>query len=228
MIYSGIPHPTAAIFLAGSFIETHERIFILTDDHKTKDYIREVGSWIWGCPVRILESPGELLVLNQYDERVIVIHTELMRVSGNLEQIKRTMTIELIRDTFFAQNTLIEKLLEFGYRQSDYPGESGTYKREGSIIRVWREDREYLIEYFDDVIESILDISSSARLHRDRLLLTSEIPYTIEQLPDLSNELISLISATPTILIGCEFLREREYIIANIRNISEYSSITRE
>ncbi len=156
------------------------------------------------------------------------MHTELLRVSGNLETIKRTMTIELIRDALFAQNILIEKLLEFGYRQNDYPGESGTYKREGSIIRIWREDREYLIEYFDDVIESIIDISSRGRVHRDSLSLTPENQYIPAQISDLSKDLIDLISETPTILMGCEFLKEREYILANIRNSNEYSSITRE
>ena len=228
MIYSGILHPTSAIFLSGSFIEKHPRIYLITDDRKTLEYIREVGSWIWGYPVRILESTGEMFALSQYDERIIVIHTELFRVSGNLEQIRRMTTIELIRDTLLPQNILIEKLLEFGYRQSDYPGESGTYKREGSIIRIWREDREYLIEYFDNIIESIIDISSQKRLYRDRLFLTPENISVPENIADLSTDLISLIAESPTILIGCEFLKEREYLIANIRDIVEYSSITRE
>lgn len=127
-----------------------------------------------------------------------------------------------------AQNILIEKLLEFGYHQSDYPGESGTYKREGSIIHIWREDREYLIEYFDDIIESIIEISSSKRLHRDSLSLVSENPYLPSRISDLSKEFISLIRDIPTLLIGCEFLKERDYIIANIRDITEYSSITRD
>lgn len=42
MIYSGILHPTSAIFLAGSFIEKHDRVYVITDDHKTKEYIQEV------------------------------------------------------------------------------------------------------------------------------------------------------------------------------------------
>ena len=169
-----------------------------------------------------------MFALSQYDERIIVIHTELFRVSGNLEQIRRMTTIELVRDTLLPQNILIEKLLEFGYRQSDYPGESGTYKREGSIIRIWREDREYLIEYFDNIIESIIDISSQKRLYRDRLFLTPENISVPENIADLSTDLIFLIAESPTILLGCEFLKEREYLIANIRDIVEYSSITRE
>ncbi len=228
MIYSGIPHPTSAIFLSGSFIDSHERVCIITDDHKIRNYIKEVWAWIWGQPIRILESPGELFTLSQHDERVIVIQSDLLRVSGNLESIKRTYTLELIRDMQLAQNILIEKLLEFGYHQSDYPGESGTYKREGSIIHIWREDREYLIEYFDDIIESIIEISSSKRLHRDSLSLVSENPYLPSRISDLSKEFISLIRDIPTLLIGCEFLKERDYIIANIRDITEYSSITRD
>lgn len=228
MIFSGILHPTSAFFLAGSFIEKHERIYIITDDHKTREYIQEVWSWIWGQPVRILQSPWELLALSQFDERIIVIQSEILRVKGNLENIKRTYTLELMRDGDMPQNTLIEKLLEFGYHQSDYPGESGTYKREGSIIRIWKEDREYLIEYFDDTIESIIETISSKRLHRERLILTSEHAYIPEDTPDLSKDLLVLFAESPTLLIGCEFLKEREYIIANFRNYVEYSSLTRE
>lgn len=88
------------------------------------------------------------------------------------------------------QTVLIEKLLEFGYHQSDYPGESGTYKREGSIIRIWKEDREYLIEYFDDIIESIIETSSSKRLHREKLLLSSENVFVPEDACDLSKEIL--------------------------------------
>lgn len=157
-----------------------------------------------------------------------MIQSEILRVKGNLENIKRTYTLELMRDGDMPQNTLIEKLLEFGYHQSDYPGESGTYKREGSIIRIWKEDREYLIEYFDDTIESIIETISSKRLHRERLILTSEHAYIPEDTPDLSKDLLVLFAESPTLLIGCEFLKEREYIIANFRNYVEYSSLTRE
>ncbi len=80
MIYSGIPHTTAALFLSGSFIEENKQTYIITDSHTSRDYIGEVGSWIWGKSVRILHHPGELLKIGEYDEGVIVIHTDLMRV----------------------------------------------------------------------------------------------------------------------------------------------------
>lgn len=89
-----------------------------------------------------------------------MIQSNLLKLAGNLESIRRTYTYTIERESQVGQNILIEKLLEYGYHQRDYPGESGTYKREGSIIRIWREDIEYLVEYFDDTIESIVETSS--------------------------------------------------------------------
>ncbi len=82
-----------------------------------------------------------------------------------------------MRDVSLSQNALIEKLLEFGYRQSDYPGESATYRRAGSIIQIWQEEREYTLEYFDDMIESILESRGSTRIHKDSITLTPTHPY---------------------------------------------------
>ena len=203
-------------------------MYIIVDDAKICEYIQEVGSWIWWYPVRILRDPGEYIAIDQYDERIIVIPSDILRISGNLESIKRGYTIEIQRNSSIGQSPLIENLLEYGYRQSDFPWESGTYTREGSIIRIWKEDREYLIEYFDDTIESIIETSPWNRVHRDRVLLARETPYESTWEHDLSREMLEAIQDTPIILIGCEFLREREYLHANIRDITEYSSLTRE
>ena len=157
-----------------------------------------------------------------------------MRVSGNLEHLKRSYLIEIIRDVTLPHHTLIEVLIGYGYRQSDYPGESGTYTREGSLIRIWHEDREYTIEYFDDVIESIIEVSPRGRVHRDSILLTRmSIDMTgssddREPSIDLSLPLLDLLATEPTLLIGCEFLRERDIIHAKFRDIIEFSTLSRE
>ena len=177
MIYSGIPHTTASLFLAGNCIEANSRTYIITDSHTSLDYIEEVGSWIWSTSVRILRHPGEFLKLHEYDESTIVIHTDLMRISGNIETLRRISTIQITRDDSLSQNILIEKLLEFGYHQSDHPGESGTYRRAGSIIQIWQENREYTIEYFDDTIESILESRGEKRIHRESITLVPEHAY---------------------------------------------------
>jgi transcription-repair coupling factor (superfamily II helicase) len=227
-IFSGIPHPTAPLFLSGNFVDTHKQVCLIVDDAKIWGYIEEVGSWIWGHPIRVLHHPGEVIALWDYNEKVIVINSDLLRISGNLETIRRAHTYAVTRESHVGQNILIEKLLEYGYHQSDYPGESGTYKREGSIIRIWREDREYLIEYFDDTIESIVEISPRGRAHRDSFMIFSLHPYTSDGALPISEILISTIRDMPTLLIGCEFLRERECLLANIRDIIEFSSMTRE
>jgi hypothetical protein len=39
MIFSGIPHPTASLFLSGNFIESQKQTIIITDDAKVETYI---------------------------------------------------------------------------------------------------------------------------------------------------------------------------------------------
>jgi transcription-repair coupling factor (superfamily II helicase) len=228
MIYSGIPHTTAALFLSGNFIEQHERICIITDDMGTKKCIEESGSWILGQTLRTLRNPGEIIGIHQYEERILLIHTHTLKVSGNQENIKRNHCIEISLESIYPQNSFIEKLLEFGYKQSNYPGESGTYKREGSIIRIWKEDREYLIEYFDDTIESIIEMTSTKRIHRNQLLFFPENPYLSSESSALSQELLLHMKDMPTLMIGCEFLEERDFIYTNFRNKIEFSSVRRE
>ena len=228
MIYSGIPHPTSALFLSGNFIESHKKICIITDDSKTYEYIARAWEWILWDRLRVVWSPGELFTQEHVDEKISIIHSNILRVGGNLIKIKKDYTIELVRDSLMPQNTLIEKLLFFWYQQNDYPGESGTYKREWSIIRIWKDDREFLIEYFDDTIESIIEISPSARIHKNSIILSDFREYKVEEKSPLSEDLITFLENTPTLLIWCEFLKERESIIKNIRNIIEFSSITRE
>jgi hypothetical protein len=228
MIFSGIPHPTAALFLSGNFIDSYEQVYLITDDAKIFDYIGEVGSWIWGYPVRRLEHPGEIIALGEYHERIIIIKSDLLRVAGNLEAIRRAYIYSIDRESLAGQNILIERLIDYGYHQSDYPGESGTYKREGSIIRIWKEDREYLIEYFDDTIESIVEISPRGRAYRDSFTIFSLHPYISDNVLPISTALTDTLRDMPSIMIGCEFLREREYLLANIRDIIEFSSMSRE
>jgi len=167
-------------------------------------------------------------MMEQYDEKVYVIHTDILRLRGNLESIKRAHTIELQRDTTHPQNTLIESLLEYGYQQNNYRGESLTYNREGSIIRIYREDREYLIEYFDDTIESIIETNPMGKMHRNSLIIPKALPSPSDTTLDVSKDFILSIQDTPTIMLGCEFLKERDFIIAHFRDIIEFSSISRE
>jgi hypothetical protein len=157
-----------------------------------------------------------------------VIPSKILRIAGNLEAIRREYIFEIIRESHTTQNTLIEKLLEYGYKQSDYSGESATYKREGSIVRIWRDDIEYMIEYFDEMIESIVEASPRGRLHRERIVICPLHTYISESDLSLSEVLVTTLRDMPTLLIGCEFLREREYLLANILSIREFSSVSRE
>lgn len=96
------------------------------------------------------------------------------------------------------------------------------------MIRIWYEDREYVIEYFDDVIDSIIEISPRGRVHRDHIILTRIGHETEKSDIAISTPLLESLSHMPTLLIGCEFLRERESIVANFRDMIEFSSLSRE
>lgn len=69
---------------------------------------------------------------------------------------------------------------------------------------------EYMIEYFDDTIESIIEKVGDQVHHRKKLILPSEIPFAPPTLVKINKEILSLFSSWSGILISCEFLQERE------------------
>ncbi len=87
---------------------------------------------------------------------------------------------------------------------------------------------EYMIEYFDDTIESIIERVGDQVHHRKNLILPSEIPFAPPTLVKINEEILSLFSSWSGILISCEFLQEREELSWKFVDTLELSSLSLE
>lgn len=131
---------------------------------------------------------------------------------GNLEENRRDTSLTITRGKTLSQNTLIESLLALGYSQSAHPGESCTYKRECSTIRLWHEASEYMIEYFDDEIDGIIEKRGDTNTHCESIVLAKVIGKTEvrEKRGKINPLLFPLFASWSGIFLSSEFLEGKD------------------
>lgn len=135
---------------------------------------------------------------------------------GNLEENRRNTSLTIARGKTLSQNNLIESLLALGYSQSAYAGESCTYKREGSTIRLWYEASEYMIEYFDDEIDGIIEKCGQTSTHRESIVLAKVVGKieAREKRGKINPLLFPLFSSWSGIFLSSEFLENKDALKA--------------
>jgi transcription-repair coupling factor (superfamily II helicase) len=159
---------------------------------------------------------------------VALMHTESLMTEGNLEENRRNTSLTIARAKTLSQNTLIESLLALGYSQSAHPGESCTYKREGSTIRLWHEESEYMIEYFDDEIDGIIEKRGDTNTHCDSIVLAkaSTKIEVREKRGKINTLLFPLFASWSGIFLSSEFLEGKDALKAWFSSTLELSSLS--
>ncbi|GAB0174125.1 MAG: hypothetical protein HHAS10_00040 [Candidatus Altimarinota bacterium] len=229
MIFSGIPHTTASLFLLRDFVKGKDKTILYVGTHSSSKEIENLGASLLGQEIETLTHASEVFGIQKSHKHIFLIPADIFRIQGNLEGIQRLHTLRLNRGDKIEQNLLIENLLNIGYTQSDYRGEIGTYKREGSIIRIMAKESEWVIEFFDNEIESIMEMSGESHVHHDSVIfprIGSEVNNSSLQ-DSVNLELLEYISQYPLALIATEFIAERDWLHENSKIIIEYSSLER-
>jgi hypothetical protein len=93
------------------------------------------------------------------------------------------------------------------------------------------KESEWVLEYFDNEIESIIEYSGDSHVYKNEVIFTRIGNITQENTSntiEVNSSLLEIFRDYPVFLLSTEFSREREWLHSNVKNIVEYSSLERE
>ncbi len=229
MILNRVPHVSASMILASGWKKTNSPHIIVTDDALTFEKIRAHGHEFISEKIRPLFHIWELLSQTSFGEGIFLIEARNLSANGNTEEILRNSTLRIERGAILPINLCIEKLTENGYKHQAHLEENGHYTREGPIIRIKEHDREYIIEYFENEIDSIIE-RWEKNIHLPSLILPNKThaPTSEKTRANLNEAFLEFFSTWNGLLIGCEFYEGREKLANAFKEVLEFSMISRE
>lgn len=132
------------------------------------------------------------------NRKVIVTHPEALfekvvlpkTLSGNIIHIKTNDTLNV--------DELIAKLVDYGFRRTDFVFEPGQFALRGGILDIYSfgNEKPYRVELFGNDVDSIRIFDPETQLSERKLLQVSIIPNVETQFE--SEEKISLLEFLPT------------------------------
>ena len=154
-------------------------------------------------------------LLNAAPDFIICSAKSLITKTVSPENLKNLGAI-LKRDSDFAPEDLIKKLLGSGYRQEEPIANVGEFSMRGGIVDVWSPDSEtpVRIEFFGDTVDSIRSFDSETQL-------------SIEQLKEISIAPMREFSAdSDDFRLWAEAAREKfgdESFLRNLKDRTEFA-----
>lgn len=209
-----------------SLLSWNDKNIIITDSIKDSTLMQSFAKEIIGSPIQYINDISEFWHMYESTSGTFCIPTSLLETHGNLEYLEKHSLYRIARNTEQTIDGTIEKLIAFWYIHTQYPGELATYRREGGIISLTDGQTGNIIhiEWFDTVIDSIIEIDSCTdeRKHKNIVTIKNQ---NINKTPidrkigELNMDILTLLRENTKwkiILIGCDFVS----YIESLRNIA--------
>jgi hypothetical protein len=107
-----------------------DKSVIITDSDEEINLLRYFAKIILEQPVHAIQTLSEFWMMQEATGGIFCIPTSLLETHGNMSYLKKHSLYELKRGTEQTIESVIEKLIEFGYIHAHHLGELATYRRE--------------------------------------------------------------------------------------------------
>jgi transcription-repair coupling factor len=209
---------TARLFILKSLFDNNpkDKYIIISDSEKDIGLMQSFARIILGQQIHLLSNLAEFWSIEEAKSGIFCIPSSLLETHGNIQYLQKHSLYEIRRNKEQTLESVIEKLIEFGYTHAHHLGELATYRREWSIVTIndAYTGNTIHIEWFDTEIDSIIEIDSrsDARTYRDNISIKNQFLNTTpieRKVWEINKDLLELVSNKNTgnlILIWGDFL----------------------
>ena len=92
--------------------------------------MREFAKYIIGETIQTVSSLTEFWGMREESRGIFVMEHAVLELAGSIEYLRKHSLFEIKRGIEQSIESVIEKLIAFGYVHASYIGEPGSYKRE--------------------------------------------------------------------------------------------------
>lgn len=200
-----------------SLFEAEKKYLIITDKEDEIKLMQLFAKDIFARDLHSIKSISDFWYMTESASGIWCMHSRLLELTGNLHHLQQHSRYDIARLAHVPIEMVIERLIDFGYSHSSYPGELGSYRREWSILTLTDAQSSNLIhiEWFDTEIDSIVEIDaqSGERSFREKISIKTLQAGDIQDerhIGTLNTELLNTAVHTAyppaIIVIGGDFL----------------------